>query len=105
MTLRAKIALPLATIHLILVLLCFGGTFYRLELPGLDPFFVFQADMPASYAFELLSDWIHSYSDSYTSLFLIDAAVYGVLGTAWWLFIGLILAWLLSAASRDYDSR
>src|SRR5205807_3767176 len=88
MTLRTKIALPLVTIHFVLVALCFGGAIYRPERSALAPVIVFFADMPASLAFEPLRHSLHGFSESYTSRLLFDASVYTVLGTVWWIIVG-----------------
>ena len=97
MTLRAKIAFPLAAIHLVLVALCFGAAIYRPEHSGLAPVIVSVADMPASLAFERLRHVFHSFAGSYTTRLLIDGCIYAVLGTAWWLIIGAFVAWIVSA--------
>jgi hypothetical protein len=100
MTLRTKIAFPLATIHLVLVALCFGAAIYRPERSGLAPIIVLLADMPASLAFEPLRHSLHDLSEGYTTRLLLDASVYAVLGTVWWFVIGMILAWIFSTLLR-----
>jgi hypothetical protein len=100
MTLRTKIAFPLATIHLVLVALCFGAAIYRPERSGLAPVIVLLVDMPASLAFESLRHSLHGLSGSYTTRLLLDASVYALLGTVWWLVIGTILAWIFSTLLR-----
>jgi hypothetical protein len=100
MTLRTKISLPLVTIHLVLVALCFGAAIYRPERSALAPVVVFLADMPASLVFEPLRHSLHSVSENYTSRLLLDATVYLVLGTVWWIIIGTVLAWIFSCVLR-----
>ena len=100
MTLRTKIALPLVTIHLVLVALCFGAAIYRPERSALAPVIVFLADMPASLVCEPVRHSLHSVSENYTSRLLLDAAVYLVLGTVWWIVVGAILAWVFSTLRR-----
>lgn len=100
MTLRTKIALPLVAIHLILVALCFGAAIYLPERSALALVIVFYADMPASLAFEPLRHSLHGFSESYGSRLVIDAGVYAVLGTVWWITIGTFLAWILSTLLR-----
>src|ERR1700730_17453646 len=100
MTLRAKIAFPLATIHLVLVALCFGAPICRPERSGLAPVIVLLADMPAPLAFEPLRHSLHALSESYTTCLLLDAGIYAVLGTVWWFLIGTALAWMFSTLLR-----
>ena len=100
MTLRTKIAFPLATIHLVLVALCFGAAVYRPERSGLAPVIVLLADMPASLAFEPLRHGLHGFSENYTTRLLLDGGVYAVLGTAWWFVVGTTLAWIFSTLPR-----
>jgi hypothetical protein len=100
MTLRTKIAFPLAAIHLVLVALCFGAAIFRPERSGLAPVFVLLADMPALLAFEPLRYILHGFSDNYTTRLLLDAGIYAVLGTAWWFVIGAFFAWIFSTLLR-----
>ena len=100
MTLRTKIALPLVAIHLVLVALCFGAAIYRPERSALAPVVVFFADLPASLAFEPLRHSLHRFFESYGSRLVIDAGVYAVLGTVWWIIIGTVLAWIFSTLLR-----
>ena len=76
MTLRTKIAVALAVMHLVLVALCFGAAIQRPERSGLAPLFVFFADMPASFIIEPIRHALDAASHSYTGRLLVDAAVY-----------------------------
>jgi hypothetical protein len=94
MTLRTKIAVPLAAIHLALVAACYGSALYRPERAGLAPLAVVFADMPASLAIEPLRHGLHGLFDSYTARLLADAGVYALFGTAWWFGLGTLFAWV-----------
>ena len=96
MTLRAKIALPLAAIHLALVAICFGAAIVRPERSALAPVIVLLADMPASLSFKPLRTALDASRHSYVAGLLIDATIFAVFGTLWWYIIGVVLAWLLS---------
>ena len=86
-----------ATLHLALVVFCFGAAITNPERSALAPIFVYFADMPISYACEAIRRIFHdALGESYTARMLTDASVYAILGTAWWSFIAWLLARLVT---------
>jgi hypothetical protein len=94
MTLRMKIAVGFAAIHLVLVVLCFSAAILRSETSSLAPVFVLFADIPASLAIEPIRHALDGLSSSYTSRLLLDGFSYAVLGTIWWFVVGAAAGWI-----------
>ncbi|MBV9128392.1 MAG: hypothetical protein JO117_09930 [Verrucomicrobia bacterium] len=90
-------------LHLAFVAFCFGFALYQPERLGLLPVLVCYADFPAS----LLAEWARPAladavgAHSYRGKLLADATVYALVGSAWWLLVGLLLRRLIRAATRN----
>src|ERR1051325_1139245 len=94
MTPSAKARLKLscvvvASLHLLLVLLCFGAAIWgQWRDAEWSPILVYFADMPASFLIGALRSLLHgALSDGYIPSLLLDASLFAVIGTAWWVLI------------------
>lgn len=68
------------------------------------PVVIWLADIPASLAIEPIRHALHALVDGYTPRLLIDAGVYALLGTIWWILVGMVIAWIIGgwrASLRD----
>ena len=94
----------LAVVHIAAVCICFGAAILRPERSALAPIVIWVADMPASLVIEPIRHALHALTAGYTSRLLIDASVYALLGTVWWILVGMVIAWIIGgwrASLRD----
>jgi hypothetical protein len=81
-------------LHLGFVALCFGAAILNPERSGLAPVFVYLADLPASFFCEVLRHRLHDWGpEDYYGRLGMDAFVYAVVGSAWW----VVVAWGLGS--------
>ena len=87
---RLKLScLLVASVHLLLVLFCFGAAIWgQWREAEWSPILVYFADMPASFLIGALRSLLHgSLSEGYVPSLVLDAGLFAVIGTAWWILI------------------
>lgn len=88
MRLLRILPLALAILHASFVVLIFGLAMSNPGRLGLLPILVFYVDYPSSIAAESLRRYLHS---TLADQLLVDAVVYGAVGSIWFFLIGLLV--------------
>ena len=88
-----RLALVLGVAHAVLAVSVFGSAIAYPARASLLPIVMFCADLPFSLMFEFISKHLDSVFDA---RLLIDAILYTVVGSAWFLAIGQFVSKLLT---------
>ena len=80
----------LACIHLLIASLLFGAAILAPNRAALGPVILYYIDYPCSIMFEWLRGNLHG-NLGYVMRLIIDGAIYGVFGSCWFYFLGVVL--------------